>query len=143
MNKYRHKYNIILCLVLFMVAALTSCDLEGDVDATLSQKATLKINGKMVIAKASIPTDGYGSSSDDSNEKLTVNSVRILTFYNNSVVYNGLVEATGEWDSTSEAYIVSVSNVDTNNVLPSMHSVYNLSVLSAILPKGHHQLRNS
>lgn len=26
-------------------------------------------------------------------------------------------------------YIVSVSNVDTNNVLPSMHSVYNLSVL--------------
>ena len=27
-------------------------------------------------------------------------------------------------------YIVSVSNVDTNNVLPSMHSVYNLSVLS-------------
>lgn len=113
MNKYRHKYNIILCLVLFMVAALTSCDLEGDVDATLSQKATLKINGKMVIAKASIPTDGYGSSSDDSNEKLTVNSVRILTFYNNSVVYNGLVEATGEWDSTSEAYIVSVSkNVD-------------------------------
>ncbi len=26
-------------------------------------------------------------------------------------------------------YIVSVSNIDTNNVLPSMHSVYNLSVL--------------
>ena len=96
----RNKYNIITCLVLFLIATLTSCVLDEEITTNLPlKKVSLTISGKMAISRTPI-------ESGDNSESLTINSVRVIIFHGESVVFNDKVNAEYEWKN--DAYILSI-----------------------------------